>query len=281
MRLVTFRTERGTRAGRLDDDRVVELEAPDLGTLMVQDRDWRTRARTAAGPSHPRDSVELAPPVSRPGKILCVGLNYASHIREMGREPPEYPTLFTKFAEALVGPRDPIVLPRASSRMDWEGELAFFVGRPVRHAGPEEAREAIAGYTILNDVTARDWQWRTKQWVQGKTFEATTPVGPAMVTGDEVDDARDLELHCEVDGRVMQQGRTSDLVFSPAEIVAYMSTVVTLQPGDLIATGTPSGVGAKREPPVFLEPGQELRTVVEGVGELVNRCVAEEPEGGR
>lgn len=279
VRLVTFRSQAGTRAGRLEDGAVVELDAPDVGTFLASDPDWRTRAEAADGPSHPLDSLELAPPVVRPGKVLCVGLNYESHIREMGREPPDHPTLFTKFAEALVGPRDPIVLPRASRQVDWEGELAFVVGRPVRHATPEEALEAIAGYTVFNDVTARDWQWRTKQWVQGKTFEATTPVGPAVVTGDEVDHARDLEVRCQVDGQLMQQGRTSDLVFPPETIVAYMSTVLTLQPGDLIATGTPSGVGVKRDPPVFLQPGQEVRTSVEGLGELVNRCVAEKAAG--
>lgn len=279
MRLVTFRIEGATRAGRLEGDEVVELDAPDIGSFLAANRDWREAAAGARGHVHALDSLRLAPPVLRPGKILCVGLNYERHIREMGRELPSYPTLFTKFAEALVGPRDPIVLPRVSQEVDWEAELAFVVGRPVRHASPDEAREAIAGYTVFNDVTARDWQLRTKQWVQGKSFEATTPVGPAVVTGDEVDHARDLEVRSELDGQVMQRGRTSELVFPPEEVLAYMSTVVTLQPGDLIATGTPEGVGAKRDPPIFLRPGQELRTAVEGVGELVNRCVAEGEEG--
>lgn len=279
MRLVTFRTPNGTRAGRLEDQAVVELDAPDLGAFMAHHSDWRARAG-ADGPSHPLETVELAPPVVRPGKVLCVGLNYESHILEMGREPPDYPTIFTKFPEALVGPRDPIILPEASSRMDWEAELGFIVGRPVRHATEEEAADAIAGFTVFNDVTARDWQLRTKQWVQGKTFEATTPVGPALVTPDEVDHARDLQVECRVNGELMQQGRTSDLVFSPARILAYMSTVVTLQPGDLFATGTPSGVGAKRDPPVFLQAGTEVRTSVEGVGELVNRCMAENDASG-
>src|SRR5581483_4959460 len=152
---------------------------------------------------------------------------------------------------------------------------AFVIGRSVRHASAEEAYAAIAGYTVLNDVSMRDWQYRTGQWLQGKTFEGATPVGPVLVTGDEVDDARDLLLRCEVDGELMQEGRTSDLLWSPVEIVQYLSTVVTLDPGDVISTGTPGGVGMARTPPVWLQPGQVVRTSIEGIGELVNRC---EPE---
>ena len=215
----------------------------------------------------------------RPGKVVCVGLNYESHIREMGREPPEYPTLFAKFAEALVGPNDPIVLPSVSDQVDWEAELAIVIGRAGRHVVSSDAPEHIFGFTILNDVSIRDWQNRTPQWLQGKTFEATTPLGPAVVTADELDGASDLLIRCEVDGKTMQEARTSDLWFSPNDIVSYVSEIVTLRPGDLIATGTPAGVGVGRDPQLFLRAGQTVRTTIEGVGEIVNVCVQEDRDG--
>ena len=227
---------------------------------------------------HRIGDVRFAPVVLDPGKIVCVGVNYADHIAEMGREPPEFPTLFAKFTDALIGARDDIVLPAVSAATDWEVELALVIGRDVRHATDAEAASAIAGFTVANDVSMRDWQNRTLQWLQGKTFEHATPVGPWLVTPDEVGGtAPDLELRCEVDGVLRQQSRTGQLVFGPAAIVAYVSSVVTLRPGDLILTGTPGGVGAAMDPPVFLAPGQVVRTAIEGIGELVNRCVAEAP----
>jgi acylpyruvate hydrolase len=213
--------------------------------------------------------------VPRPGKIICVGLNYRAHILETGREPPQYPTLFAKFAETLTGPRDELVLPSVSEKVDWEVELGVIIGRPVYRATPAEAAAAIAGYTVVNDVSMRDWQSRTLQWLQGKAFERSTPAGPYLVTPDEVGNAADLEVRCEVDGTIMQQSRTSDLVFSPADIVAYASQVITLKPGDLFATGTPGGVGNARKPPVYLQPGNVMRTWIEGLGECVNQCIAE------
>ncbi len=193
----------------------------------------------------------------------------------MGRELPSHPTLFAKFPDTLTGARDDLILPAESEEVDWEAELGVVVGAPVRRASTEEAAAAIAGFTVVNDVSMRDWQWRTAQWLQGKMFEASTPVGPWLVTGDEVDGAADLAIGCEVDGVVMQSSRTSDLLFGPAELVAYVSRITTVRPGDVIATGTPGGVGAARSPKVFLAPGQVLRTVIEGIGECVNRCVAE------
>ncbi|MPZ86605.1 MAG: 2-hydroxyhepta-2,4-diene-1,7-dioate isomerase [Nitriliruptorales bacterium] len=292
MRLVTFRTEFGTRAGRLEGEEITPLDAPDVGTLLAEsqgeggrrapsggrgsNQDWQARAIGASEPPRHLEEVRLAPVVPRPGKIICVGHNYQAHIAEMGADMPEHPTLFAKFASSLIGARDDIVLPRVTEALDWEVELAVIVGRPVRYAEADEAREAIAGFTVCNDVSARDWQRRTKQWLAGKTFDATTPVGPALVTPDEVDWARDLEVRCEVDGRVMQQSRTSDLLFSPATLVSYASQIMTLEPGDLIATGTPSGVGAGRTPPEFLAPGQVLRTVIEGLGECANPVVKED-----
>jgi acylpyruvate hydrolase len=275
MRLATIRTQYGTTAARLDGDLLIPLEAADVGELLAAGGEGRRRERAA--PVAAADA-EFAPVVPRPGKIICVGLNYRAHILETGRQPPEYPTLFAKFAETLMGAHDELVLPSASEKVDWEVELGVIIGRPVYRATPAEAAAAIAGYTVMNDVSMRDWQSRTLQWLQGKAFEHTTPAGPYLVTPDEVGDAADLEVGCEVDGAVMQQSRTSDLVFGPADIVAYASQVISLKPGDLFATGTPGGVGNARKPPVYLQPGNVMRTWIEGLGECVNRCVAEKDD---
>jgi acylpyruvate hydrolase len=261
-------------AARLDGDVLVPLAAADVGELLAGGDGARARERPGASPV-PAGEASFAPVVPRPSKVLCVGLNYRSHILETGRDLPEYPTLFAKFADTLLGCRDDLMLPAVSERVDWEVELGVIIGRPIHRANREEAAAAIAGYTVTNDVSMRDWQRRTAQWLQGKAFERTTPAGPYLVTGDEIGDAADLEIRCEVDGAVMQQSRTSDLLFSPADIAAYASQVITLQPGDLLLTGTPSGVGDARKPPVYLQPGQILRTVIESIGECVNQCVAE------
>jgi len=269
VRFVTIRTPDGTRAARLDGDRAVPLNAPDVAAVLEAGIDLVSDAGS------PVDSAgaDLAPLIPRPSKIICLGLNYRSHIEEMGAELPKHPTLFAKFPSALIGARDPIHLPEASKAVDWEGELAFVIGRRVRNASKEEAAGAIAGYTICNDVSMRDWQWRTTEWLQGKTWEGSTPLGPALVTPDEVDHASDLLLRCEVDGEIMQEARTSDLLFKPADIVSYVSTIATLEPGDVFSTGTPACVGAGMQPARFLQPGQVVRTTIEGLGELVNECV--------
>jgi acylpyruvate hydrolase len=276
MRLATIRTaEGGTTAGRVDDDQVVPLNYPDVGTLLESAGMEGLHRLEASGDPMPESAVDYAPVVTNPSKILCVGLNYRSHILEMGRELPTHPTLFAKFADSLLGACDDLVLPAVSQEVDWEVELAFVVGAPMRRATTDEAQRAIAGYTIVNDVSMRDWQWRTTQWLQGKTFEASTPAGPYLVTPDEVDDARDLRVCCEVDGAVMQESRTSDLLFGPAETAAYISQFVTLRPGDLIATGTPGGVGSARTPKVFLKDGNKMRTAIEGLGQCLTSCVNE------
>jgi len=275
MRLVTMRTGNGTRAGRLDGDTVTELPFDDVKAVLASGPDWAAMAARATGATRALAGADLAPVVPRPEKIICIGQNYLKHIQEMGAEQPKYPTLFAKYTRALIGPRDDIVLPAASDNVDWEVELAIVIGRETRHVSEGEALGTVAGWTVFNDVSVRDWQRRTGQFLQGKTFERTTPVGPALVTLDEAGDGSDLTLRCEVDGQVMQDSRTSDLLFKPAELIAYISTIITLDPGDIIATGTPSGVGAGRKPPVFLKPGQTVRAVVEGVGELVNTCVKE------
>lgn len=263
MRLATLRTADGTRAARIEGDVAIELDAADVGALL---------AAPAAGElaQHRMADVELAPVVPRPGKIFCVGLNYRTHILEMGRDLPEYPTLFAKFAEALIGPADPIDM--VGDAVDWEAELAVVIGSPVRRASTAEAEAAIAGFSVLNDVTMRDWQFRTKEWLQGKTFEGTTPFGPVLVTAAEVGVRPALQISCTVDGEVVQSANTSDLVFDPVALVEYISTIVTLQPGDVIATGTPGGVGHARTPPRYLADGAVLVTEIEGIGRLENRA---------
>jgi acylpyruvate hydrolase len=236
--------------------------------------EWPARVAAADGPRHPLAEADFAPVVPAPGKILCVGLNYANHIREMGRELPEFPTLFAKFTPALIGAYDDIVLPAVSEAMDWEAELAVVIGQTVRHASADEARAAIAGYAVLNDVTARDWQTRTPQWLQGKTFEGTTPFGPYLAGPDEVA-ADGLVIGCDVDGEQMQAGNTADLVFGPVGLIRYISTILTLSPGDVIATGTPGGVGHARTPKRYLHDGAVLTTRIEGLGECRNPCRAE------
>jgi acylpyruvate hydrolase len=272
MRLATIRTTTGTRAVRVEVDRAVEIGVPDVGALLA-DPGWRARAEAADGPSHAPATLDYAPVVPRPGKVICVGLNYANHIREMGRELPQFPTLFAKYPEALVGAYDDVVLPAASDAVDWEAELAVVIGGTVRHADEATAESAIAGYAVLNDVTARDWQYRTMQWLQGKTFEATTPFGPELVTPDEA--GAGLDLSCAVNGEQVQSANTADLVFSPAATIAYVSTILTLNPGDVLALGTPGGVGHARKPPRYLQPGDVLTTAIAGLGECRNTCVAE------
>jgi acylpyruvate hydrolase len=272
MRLATIRTATGTRAVRLDGDRAVETGHADVGELLAS-ADWRVLAAAADGTEHDRAVLDYAPVVPEPGKVVCVGLNYANHIREMGRELPDFPTLFAKYPEALVGAYDDVVLPAASDAVDWEAELAVVIGTTVRHAGEATAEAAIAGYAVLNDVTARDWQYRTTQWLQGKTFEATTPFGPELVTADEA--GAGLDLTCAVDGETVQTANTADLVFSPAATIAYVSTILTLNPGDVLALGTPGGVGHARRPPRYLTPGTVLTTAIAGLGECRNTCVAE------
>ncbi|MEU9834134.1 fumarylacetoacetate hydrolase family protein [Streptosporangium sp. NPDC048047] len=271
MRLATLRLPGRTVAARIEGDLAVELDAADVGELLARPG-WRELAAAGGGASHPLSGVGYAPVVPRPGKILCVGLNYRTHILEMGRELPRHPTIFAKFPEALVGPYDDIVLPAVSSEMDWEAELAVVIGDTVRHASPERARAAIAGYSVLNDVTARDYQYRTVQWLQGKTFEATTPFGPVLVTPDEIagDPWPSCEISCEVDGETVQRAGTADLVFGPAELVSYLSEILTLRPGDVIATGTPGGVGHARDPKRYLAGGSRMVTRIAGIGELAN-----------
>ncbi|MGW0705863.1 fumarylacetoacetate hydrolase family protein [Streptomyces sp. NPDC002643] len=276
MRLSTVRVADGrqTAAARQEGDELVLLPHSDVGALLATGDDWQERAAAADGERLPLAGASLAPLVPHPSKIVCLGLNYATHIREMGRPTPAHPTLFAKYDGSLIGAHDEIHMPPVSDDLDWEAELGVVVGRHGRHVPREKALEHVAGYTVANDVTVRDWQHRTREFLSGKTFEATTPVGPVLVTPDELPPgASGLDISCSVDGHTMQKSNTADLLFDVADTIAYISTIITLLPGDLILTGTPGGVGAGRDPKVFLRPGQELVTAVEGIGELRNTVV--------
>ncbi|WP_158889203.1 fumarylacetoacetate hydrolase family protein [Amycolatopsis anabasis] len=274
MRLATVRTATGTAAVRVDADRAIETGDADLGALLARP-DWRERAQTAQGRAHPVAGLDYAPLVPHPEKIVCVGLNYRGHILEMGRDLPEFPTLFAKFPSSLIGAYDDIVLPSGSDSVDWEAELAVVIGAPARRVSAERAPDCIAGYSVLNDITARDWQFRTREWLQGKTFEHTTPLGPVLVTPDE---ARPGEISCLVDGEPMQRADTADLLFDAAALVAYVSQIVTLRPGDVLATGTPAGVGHGRDPRRYLAEGSVVTTRIDGIGECRNNCRREKAD---
>ncbi|MFF1923416.1 fumarylacetoacetate hydrolase family protein [Streptomyces sp. NPDC058221] len=279
MKLATLRTGTTTRAVRIDGDVLVDLGATDVGTLLGQD-DWSERAAAAtAGDArtYGADGAEYAPVVPQPSKVVCVGLNYRNHIKEMGRELPEHPTLFAKFADALIGAGDDIVRPDETHQFDWEVELAVVVGKRVRRARGEAAEQAIAGFTVLNDITCRDWQFRTREWLQGKMWDSTTPVGPWLVTPDELPGGvrPALGVRLTVDGEVMQSDSTADLLFDPVALVEYVSTITRLNPGDIIATGTPGGVGHARKPGRYLVGGETVVAEIDGLGRLENRVVKE------
>ena len=246
MKLATIRTANGTVAARVDGDRLVETGFADVGALLARPG-WQEKAAAAAGPEHPLDGADFAPLVPKPGKVVCVGLNYRTHILEMGRELPEFPTLFAKYPEALLGANDDIALAPESDAVDWEVELAVVLGATVRRATGPTAEAAIAGFAVLNDVTMRDWQFRTPKWDQGKTWEATTPIRavPRHARRAPRRSPPDLDLRLLVNGELMQKENTSDLLFDPVTLVEYISTIVTLHPGDVIATGTPGGVGPR------------------------------------
>ncbi|SDL32641.1 acylpyruvate hydrolase [Nocardioides sp. YR527] len=273
MKLATIRTNSGHRAVRVDGETAVEIDSAhgaDVGELLSRE-DWREIAAAADGPQHAWAELDLAPLVPSPGKVVCVGLNYRTHILEMGRDLPEYPTLFAKFADTLTGPNDDIEAPEEDEQLDWEAELTIVIGAEVRHADETSAAAAIAGFTVANDVSMRSFQFRTKEWLQGKMWERSTPLGPVLVTGDEWKPSG--RIWTTVNGEKMQEAATDDLVHGPAALVAYISTITTLRPGDIILTGTPGGVGHARKPPRYLQAGDVVEVGIEGIGELRNRVV--------
>jgi 2-keto-4-pentenoate hydratase/2-oxohepta-3-ene-1,7-dioic acid hydratase in catechol pathway len=221
----------------------------------------------------PLAAMDLLAPVPRPGKIVAIGRNYREHAAEEGAEPPTAPLIFAKFATSVVGPGADVRWdPALTGQVDYEAELAVIVGRRTRGVTPEHALEFIFGYTCLNDVSARDLQFGDGQWTRGKSLDTFCPMGPVVVTTDELGDAGDLAIRCLVNGELRQSARTSDLFFGVAQIVSHCSMAFTLEPGDVIATGTPAGVGAFRKPPVWLGDGDEVVVEIEGIGRLVNRC---------
>ena len=209
-------------------------------------------------------------PIDRPGKIICVGLNYRDHATEQGVAPPEHPILFAKWQTALIGPGEPIMLPPVTRQVDYEAELGVVIGERVRHVSEGEALEAVRGYVCVNEVSARDLQFADGQWTRAKSIDTFCPVGPRFVPREEISDPQALWIRCTLNGEVMQASSTAEMIFSVAEVIAFASLTMTLEPGDLIATGTPAGVGFTREPPVFLEDGDEVTVEIEGLGALTN-----------
>lgn len=270
MRLATVRRAGRTHAAVGDAAGWVLLDEADAQDLICAP-DWRTRAEAAL--RHPArvdvEAREFANPVPRPSKVFCCGLNYRDHIVETGRPVPEFPTLFAKFADTLTGAEDDIVV-RNTDRLDWEAELAVVVGAEVHRVDREQAQAAIFGYAVSNDISMRDWQQRTLQWLQGKAFDATTPVGPWVVTADELDPRDGLRITCAVNGELVQDADTSELVFDAADLVAYVSQITVLRPGDIVLTGTPGGVALGMPEPRWLRDGDLVTTEIEGIGVLRN-----------
>ncbi|MEJ5928578.1 fumarylacetoacetate hydrolase family protein [Corynebacterium sp. H128] len=267
MRLATIRTSSGTACVRMETATSATPIAgfTDVGALLG-DADWEAIASAASGTPIPLTPEDFAPVVPRPGKIICVGLNYAKHIHEMGHEQPAVPTMFIKYPEALIGPYDTAEVPEFANQMaDYEGELAVVVAKPARNVS--DGAPYIAGYAVMNDFTMRDFQNQTSQWHQGKSFENTAGFGPWLDT----DFQPGGQLRTQVNGELRQDDSTKDLVFSPAELVEYISKIYTLQPGDVIATGTPEGVGAGQKPPRFLQDGDVVEIEIAGIGTICNR----------
>ena len=277
MRLIRFGSPGAERPGLWKDGRIVDLrrhfpEMPDIGESFFRDG-WLAKAAGVADEGRTMD-VRLGPPVARPSKLICLGKNYLEHAQEGNFDAPEKPLLFAKAPSALSGPRDPIILPRSCGQVDWEVELALVVGREGKRISRDRAWDYIAGYAVMNDVSGREAQFGDGQWFRGKSFDTFAPLGPALVTPDEIEDIGNLQLTATVDSQVMQTGNTGDLVFDIPHLLAYISEDITLLPGDVISTGTPAGVGIFRTPPITLAPGNVVTCRIDTLGELVNPVVA-------
>jgi acylpyruvate hydrolase len=222
------------------------------------------------GLARPTESVRLRAPVPRPTKLILVGLNYRDHAEEAGMKIPEVPTIFSKYANSVIGPGDAIKIPKVSAMIDYEAEYAFVIGRAGRDIPPARAMDYVAGYTIVNDVSCRDYQMKTGQWMIGKTFDTFAPMGPYLVTRDEIADPHNLEISLNLNGQRMQHSNTRNLIFKTEYLIAFLSQVFTFEPGDVVSTGTPAGVGYARKPPVFMKAGDRVRIEVEGLGALEN-----------
>lgn len=281
MKLVTYRADGAVRIGALDGEGIVDLSRrtgfSSLRALIAADAVGTARAAAAgAAPDMALAGVSLLPPIPDPGKIICVGLNYHDHVVETGRALTEYPTLFTRFTSTLAGHGAALVKPRVSEKFDYEGELAIVIGKGGRHIPAQSAFEHIAGYSPFNDGSVRDWQGHTTQFTPGKNFDATGGFGPALVTADEVPDITAETLTTRLNGQVVQQAEISLLITPIPQLIAYISTFLTLEPGDVIVTGTPGGVGMKRTPPLYMKPGDVVEVEISGVGLLRNEVVGED-----
>ena len=276
MRLITYSLgDRGARAGLLRDERVVDAwdalggGGESVRELLSSGRLGELTEVDGEGPA--LSEVELGPPIPDPQKLLCIGLNYRSHAEEAGLEPPNTPTFFAKFANALRPHGATVPLPAASEKVDFEAEVAFVIGRRAAAVAEADALDHVAGYTLLNDLSARDLQFATPQWMPGKVFDGAAPCGPALVTPDEAGPADAIEIALDLNGERMQEASTSDLIFSIPALVAELSRLVTLEPGDIVATGTPAGVGSVRRPRVWLSPGDEIAISSPQLGRLETR----------
>ena len=273
MRVVSYRSERGVRAGLLRDDSVVDVwdaldgDRSSVRELLASDR-LAEAAEISGGEPLALDRVELEPPVPDPEKIVCIGLNYRAHAAEAGIDPPQSPTFFAKFRNALAPTGATVPLPAASAKVDFEAEVAFVVGRRARDVTTSDGLDHVAGYMLFNDLSARDLQFATPQWTPGKVFDGSAPCGPALVTPDDAGSADRISFSLTLNGEQMQAASTDDLIFSVPALVAHLSALMTLEPGDIISTGTPAGVGSTREPRVWLKPGDELSISSPTLGRL-------------
>lgn len=283
MRFVTFEIGGHAHPGVVSGDSVIDLSGTGFSSLtdLIEHGEMGSFQieNLIAAPSRasqaPLSSVKLLAPIPKPRKLICVGLNYLDHAKETGAEVPKVPTIFNKFATAVIGPGDNVVLPKASKAPDFEAELAFVIGRGGRHIEAKNWADHVFGYTIVNDVTARDYQRATSQWLMGKTFDTFAPMGPWIVSADEIADPHDLDIQLEINGELMQDSNTRELIFKIPELIAFLSSVFTLEAGDVISTGTPAGVGFTRKPPRYLRAGEEMVVRIERIGELKNSIVAE------
>jgi len=278
MRLVRFGQKGNIKPGLWQDGNIVDLreifpEIPDISETFFREG-WLEKI---AGIKHSGQKIEarIASPIHRPSKIICLGKNYADHAKEGGFENPEKPLIFCKTPNALSGPYDPIILPRSSGQVDWEVELAVIIGKEGKRIAKTDAFDYIAGFTVMNDVSGRQAQFSDSQWFRGKSFDSFAPAGPFIVTPDEIDDVNNLRLTAVVDGEIMQDGNTRDMIFDIRTIIENISEDITLIPGDIISTGTPAGVGIFRDPPVVLKPGNVVECRIEQIGAIINKVVEE------
>lgn len=283
MKFASFIVQGRTTYGVVEADQVIDLESvkPIFGTdlkqaIAINRLGELTPAVLAPLPRVALADVTFLPVIENPGKVLCIGINYATHVRETGREMPTYPMIFTRFADSQVAHLQPIIRPKASHKLDFEGELAVVIGKTARHVKAADALEYVAGYACYNDGSVRDWQKHTIQFVPGKNFPRTGGFGPWLVTCDEIGDPQDLELTTRLNGQVMQHTRTSDMIFDVRHLIEYCSTFTELAPGDVIVSGTTGGVGAFREPPVWMKPGDTVEVEISGIGILRNSIADEQ-----